>query len=577
MSTLHPALRPWEPHLLGLAPAAETTLSAWLPRLAALLGTARRRSGPEHGDPDGYDGFVNRGPLDRLSIEDHAQRELEELEFLRRYASGELRYHRLARRVPAAARRSLVLFDTGPEQLGAARLVHLALLVALARRAQQEGGVLSWSALPTGGQVNTVSLPDDLVKLAGARSWTTGPWSVEGWQARIAAIDDLFVVGGDAAAALATGLRGELLRVTEVGEELIVQRGARRVALPLPDRGLAASALNAPLGGRAPSDKSRKIARFQTVPRTLLFSPSGGHLFVELVSGAVAAVRCGAKRSRKGFRPAQCGLDEGERAIAATIYKRHLFVVTRTETELRLHGSGRPGRVVRTGPWPEPPTDGLRPALVEGSKSGPMVYFLDGSDRLHRLDASGYRPFEGPVLAFARGPAGHRMLMARGGERLVDFQREGPPPQTTGVALPEASDGYLGPLVDSVNGQVSPASTLAFRIDEVWWVQRAGSWQQDRQPAVRVGQVAADDRVIGAICAPTLGVHEALVVLVDGRRVVARTPTSQVTLLTLPVPAINAAVSPATLHLAVARADGVIAVIDLKGGTSVIELSPGTT
>lgn len=583
MSDLHPALRPWEAHLAGLAPPAATTLSTWLPRLAALLGTARRRSGPDEGDPDGYDGFVNRGPLDRLSIEDLALRELEVLEFLRRYASGEQRYHRLARRVPAAARRSLVLFDTGPEQLGAARLVHLALLVVLARRTQQDGGVLSWAVLATGGQVNTVSLPDDLVRLAGARTWTGGPWSVAEWQERIAAIDDLFVVGGDAAAELAAGLHGEHLRVTESAEELIVQRGARRVALPLVDRGLAASALSVPLGGRMPSDRARKLGSFHALPRTLRFSPSGGHLIVELASGAVASIRCGAKRARKGFRPSQIWLEDGERALAATVHKRHLVVVTRTDRELRVRGwPGEPLKRIQTvRPLPDPPEDGLRAALVEGGRPGPVIHFLDTSGLLHQVDETGDRTLVLPrVLDFGRGPAGQRVLLAGGASRVLDFQHVLHANTLSGVSLAvnpilEASEGLMGPLVSTVGGAVSPASTLAFVRDGSWWVQRAGLSRQDQQPALRVGTVAPDDRVIGAICAPTLGVHEALVVLTGGRRVVARTPTSQVTLFTLPIPVVNAAISPATLQLAVARADGVIAVIDLVDGATVLEIAPG--
>ena len=47
-------------------------------------------------------------------------------EFIRRVAEGEHTFHELARSQPAKDRTSTVLFDTGPDQLGAPRLAHLA-------------------------------------------------------------------------------------------------------------------------------------------------------------------------------------------------------------------------------------------------------------------------------------------------------------------------------------------------------------------------------------------------------------------------------------------------------------------
>ena len=50
-------------------------------------------------------------------------------------------------RAREANRLIIVLFDAGPLQLGAARLVHLALLILLARRAQEAGAELRWGIL----------------------------------------------------------------------------------------------------------------------------------------------------------------------------------------------------------------------------------------------------------------------------------------------------------------------------------------------------------------------------------------------------------------------------------------------
>ncbi len=69
------------------------------------------------------------------------------MEFFRRAASREQLFHRLLCREPAGIRRSVVLLDAGPFQLGAPRLAQMAALVVFARRAAQGRADLSWGVL----------------------------------------------------------------------------------------------------------------------------------------------------------------------------------------------------------------------------------------------------------------------------------------------------------------------------------------------------------------------------------------------------------------------------------------------
>jgi hypothetical protein len=135
VSALRPTIHPTvggleqvlpEPALRVLAP----TISA----LDRLLDEGSLLSDPG-GEPCGFDGIDRRGSVEHLLPSEWLLLGEEPDEFLRRLVTAELSYLHVARSAEQRTRSLLVLFDTGPEQLGAPRLVHLACLVVLARRA----------------------------------------------------------------------------------------------------------------------------------------------------------------------------------------------------------------------------------------------------------------------------------------------------------------------------------------------------------------------------------------------------------------------------------------------------------
>src|SRR5207249_6830439 len=109
-------------------------------------------------------------------------------EFTRRAAMGEHAFLQVARREPAGARVSVALFDGGPNQLGAPRLVHLAALIVLARRAEVAGAPFAWGvAQQPAGPLFTTVTGATLMRLLDAR----GPYEgrdvdLEVWRRRLA-------------------------------------------------------------------------------------------------------------------------------------------------------------------------------------------------------------------------------------------------------------------------------------------------------------------------------------------------------------------------------------------------------
>ncbi len=91
------------------------------------------------GEPNGFGGITRRGPLDRLLLSEWLYATEEPDEFMRRFVNSELSYLQPEQTEPAGTTRLEVLVDSGPQCLGAVRLVHLLALVVLSKRADQLG------------------------------------------------------------------------------------------------------------------------------------------------------------------------------------------------------------------------------------------------------------------------------------------------------------------------------------------------------------------------------------------------------------------------------------------------------
>lgn len=140
-TTLPPSLAPWAPALAAL----DVDLAVALGPLVRQLDQLVTRNDPglgAHGPLDGYAGLARRGVPDRMLISEWALAEAVPTEFLRRATAGELLYLDPAYQQDQLRGTVAVLVDCGPDQLGAGRLVQLAALIVLHRRAIARGADL---------------------------------------------------------------------------------------------------------------------------------------------------------------------------------------------------------------------------------------------------------------------------------------------------------------------------------------------------------------------------------------------------------------------------------------------------
>lgn len=296
-------LRTWQAELEGLPDEAIDAIGPMLGHLRALVGPMLQRPEPGGGEPDGLTGLTRRGPWERLSISEWAVSDVAPDEFLRRATSGEQLFQELGYHTPQAGRSCRVLLDAGPDQLGQPRLVQLALLVVLARRAAEAGAAFLWGplqgaqALEGWGQeavseflaARTLQAPTE----AGLRRHLPDELGPE---------HELWVVGGDMAVALGgAGARRVRIELSWQGDELGVQLSlpggsTRAIQLPALPAVVAKQVFRRPWMEPSPPP-SLGSHRWHPGFR---FSEEGSRLLGVLSDGAIVAAKVHrAKRSRR--------------------------------------------------------------------------------------------------------------------------------------------------------------------------------------------------------------------------------------------------------------------------------------
>ncbi len=116
-------------------------------------------------EPDGFNGLTRDANYERLLLTEWALQEECPDEFIRRAITGEHLFLEPQRKENREDRTCYALFDCGPEQLGRPRLVQLATLILLARRADKHKLRFKWGVLQDANFVWQEGLSKDSVLL----------------------------------------------------------------------------------------------------------------------------------------------------------------------------------------------------------------------------------------------------------------------------------------------------------------------------------------------------------------------------------------------------------------------------
>ena len=426
MSSLPPALRPWATQLALFPEDLALTLGPHVARLAAAIGSLRPRGEADGGEPQGYDGLTRRGPFERLLLSEWLYALESPDEFVRRAAFGEQAFLKPAFKQPQGSRRTVVLLDAGPDQLGAPRIAHLALLVVLQRRAEAAGVEFNWGVLqnpPEKGAFNAVT-PATVQTWLNARSvvpplgghvarWREalgiGSAPEDGWLVGDARLERFPESAGlsrvEVAEVMSPGVRKLAVSVRRVA------KAPASVELELPPPADCVRLLRDPFTSRAMSPVRLSVnARIQT----FFFSADGSRLILIRADGGMAvqpiphSPRATVPRPRRFHPPA------GHVLVAAG-WRRNggLLALTRDDKTLWIHGARTGGRqpprprgipyLGYEGLLPEAPPLNAAPGLATtcSSTRQERVVVRDSEGRLFLVDGNGPEVVETQVSAFA--------------------------------------------------------------------------------------------------------------------------------------------------------------------------------
>jgi len=360
MTTLPTILRPWQPLIGRLDPDFSTGMADWLRRLDSLIEPAGQPAHAERGDPDGFDGLDRRGTLFRLRGSDWALADTLPLEFRRRLAMSELLYLRQSYREPRLSQRVLLLLDTGPDQLGIARLVHMALLFLFHHKVERRGAKLLWGSLQRSKLREPSTLDETEIRVLLDSRRLARPSSddlnhILKKTAHDPQRDEVWMVGGPACSDLLriTPL-AHYLQVSEVPEDQgrairvgLTRAGTiteRTLSLPRPDDRLAARCLRNPFpkAGSPGAVDSNAIDAQPHPESTLALTDDGRHVLLRLSNGGIIGLHLPNSVKAPSVQPVVFTPDPDESVVAATWRSKRLWVATVTETGfLRTYAIGR--------------------------------------------------------------------------------------------------------------------------------------------------------------------------------------------------------------------------------------------
>ncbi|MFL6659950.1 MAG: hypothetical protein ACJ8GW_17840 [Massilia sp.] len=361
MIQLPAPLEPWRAWLSLFAQDLVKPLGELLLRLDPQIGALR--SAPARADalPEGVGSIVQRGPYERLLISEWAYADAEPDEFLRRAANGELMFTGPEPAARMRSRRCVVLFDAGPMQLGAPRLLHLALYILLARRAEQAGALFEWGVLQAATVLKSDAGENSLRALLQARTLIPFDETARSaWEACIDPLhDDLWVIGGPglnpprplrSQVTISSNLLAEQLDVT-----LQAGHSQRALSLPLPDRDVGVRLLRSRFGARASKAEMRQQDSKPSLLQAPRFGAHGNWMAVAQVDGSVQIFHVPSSTKTQPGKARIVPAPLGASILGAGLFGRSLGVILRAGERLTLRGFGSAGlndKAVANAPLP---------------------------------------------------------------------------------------------------------------------------------------------------------------------------------------------------------------------------------
>jgi len=587
VTSLPPALAAWAEPLSLFPQDLALSLGPCIRRLAQAMGPLSRPAEELSDDPTGYEGLSRRGSYERLLISEWLLADEAPEEFLRRAAQKEHAFLALSFHRPGGSRRSLALFDAGPELIGEPRIGQLAALVVLSQRACRDGAAFGWGVLQDDQrQVLEEVTPASILRLLFSRTArTAGAQDAEAWAKAAGepvSADDLWVVGSPRtiAAGGPNAGRVELEDPLEPGKRDLLatvrRKGAapRPVELPLPNPPDCVRLLRDPFSVRRASPSASPLARGPQATG-LAFAQNGRRLMVRYLDWSVSAHPIPNSPRMPPGAAKRFELQGGEELIAAGWMRGSRVVLVRGEKGYCLHGLQRQLAAVmyrlEGDAAPAASPHGSLPALLVvppkavGEREGaPALVFLDAEGSLFALRSV-------PDRVVRRVRVG----VLACGERDSQLHVIHGEPDASRHAYHHSVNGELWHkfAADSAGGR-------AFISGDSPWIaleQMKDQWNlfsTDPLRERRYRMAVSGSAVFGVTVSPKTDLEPVLMIVEEDRRSVGLIGRSDyIPLLKASSPIIQAVANARGPEIALLGADGAITVLSAMQG-KVLELKP---
>jgi hypothetical protein len=407
MISLPASLAPWSKQLSVFPNELSMAIGPLVQRIASAIDALHLEDVPGDDDPDGFDGLVNRGSYERLIASDWLLADEIPEEFERRATMREHLFLKTAKRDRAHGLGSVVLFDSGPDQLGSPRLAHLAILVVLIRRADRARANFAWRTLQNSGLPFLHGASEsEMIELLRARTSTNVSDSMlNDWINRSLETnrpEEIWLVGGERLHQISPHHVVSRVKVEDVLEPQVrqvsveIQRPKgrpRRILLDLPDNGACARLLRDPYQVRVSIPR-----KFSTMVSSsgLVFAHGGRRLFNTTGDGTLMSFPVPNSPWDTPGNAKRHTLGNIGRIVAANRLGRSTIIVSVEEISLRISYVGKESyppaghyflRLDQFA-WPGESDQALlfpcvRPPVPQGDKSS--LFVLDASGNLFRL------------------------------------------------------------------------------------------------------------------------------------------------------------------------------------------------
>ena len=471
------SLQPWREWLQWFAPEQLPLFADLFGRLSPVLGPLRGLQQGGVPEPDGLSDLHRRGPYDRLLSSEWLLAEEVPDEFLRRAVVGEHLFLAPQYRAQQASRLIVALFDAGPLQLGAARLVHMALLILLARRAKDAGAELRWGILQQTPELHAFESAAQLKRLLSARTFTSvAPEHWQAWRDYLSAqpepVGECWLVGQrlPATERQSCSHRVQVLRSLD-GRSLsfaLQAAGSRRVTLPIPDERLALQLLKGNFEGEVAATAPAAKGCVPRVSLTLqpVVSSAGTHVALKLLDEpGVVVIKLPEQNQKKALEIRRNLWSAGLTPLTATFFGRALGAVLSDQHTLSfwsmpgLKPVGKPSPAELKLP---PGTASFLPAIGLRNHSTGRLFLLDSQGHLAFWVVETGRTPAKPKTRYTHRLADGVLCIAKvHGDAVAYVRREGDRLHTHSVnADGHVTAAYVVGVADDVSQVLFAASYL---------------------------------------------------------------------------------------------------------------------